>query len=838
MCKSPYNFQIIFLIFLLVTTGNLTHAQESFLGKNIYLDTQTGTIQHILSEIEIAGGFIFSYGNIVPEDKNIHLKGGNRKVQEFLDEILAGVPVMYVEKPKKILIVLGPLHQSVRGIVKDLESGSPLTGATLQILETGPMLGVITDTDGYFHFEKVPVGRINIYVNFLGYQEASLRDILVGSGKEVFLDVGMIETFINIEELSVNPAKWKSEPNNDLAAVSARSFTVEETKRYPAAVNDPARMALVLPGVTTGDEDIFNELVIRSNSPARVLWRMEGIDIPPPNHFAMERNTTGWVSMISSNLLGKSDFITGAFPAEYGNTTSGVFDISLRNGNNRENEYSFQFGALGTDLALEGPFSENYNGSYLVNFRYSILNPMIKMGMVDLENYDEIKYWDLSYKIHLPTRNAGNFSLWGIGGSGEAIANKNSSLVNIASSGMATLGLTHVYMPNDKSYLKSVIALSLNNTEDDNDTLEIEDYTLNTLKASLVYRYKFNRLSVKLGSTLSQHIFDYVQSGPYPGKVDSKGNTFLYQGFAQGKYSLTRDIYLIAGFHYLHFALNGNSSMEPRVGLKWNFAKKQSFGLGIGKHSQTEYLSTYFQQVEQDDGSYTTPNKELDLTKSIHYVISYDNTLIKNIHFKTELYYQDLYDVPVMDHQPHVKAPFNNEHPMKPLVNSGTGRNFGIEFTVEKYFSRGYYFLASSSLYDSKIDPGNDTLYNSSYNAGFSQNIVGGKEIRIGRNKQNLIGVNAKILWTGGNRGQLYNPDNTMVVPARYEQQYMDYFRMDVNLSYRINRPRSSHVFSLDIQNVTNRGNIVRINWNFATGKFDTDYQTGRFPFFSYKVEF
>jgi len=165
-------------------------------------------------------------------------------------------------------------------------------------------------------------------------------------------------------------------------------------------------------------------------------------------------------------------------------------------------------------------------------------------------------------------------------------------------------------------------------------------------------------------------------------------------------------------------------------------------------------------------------------------------------------------------------------------------RNYGLEFTAEKYFSKGYYFLLSTSFYDSKIDPGNDTLYNTRYNANMAHKLVGGREFSVGRNKQNLLGVNGKIIWTGGNRGQLYDGNDKIIPSARYEQQYAPYYRLDINFTYRWNRPRSSHMFSVDIQNVTNRYNVVRKTLNPSNGLYYVDYQYGLIPFFSYKVEF
>lgn len=859
MVKYPGRFLLLILLHSFGMAGMSVHAQGSLLDKKIFLENQSGSIADILSGIERAGELSFTYGSSVPSGKIMQIEGGTKTIREFLDEILAGIPVTYIGKSRKILIVPGPSTQSVRGCIRDLDSDRPLTGANIRLQTGGIGLGVISDTAGIFHFKEVPLGRCNLVVSYMGYQPAVLHDILVSSGKEVFLEVSMKERFYDLPGVSMEYANRKGDPKNDMAAVSARSFTVEESSRFPAAINDPARLALVFPGVTTGDEDLYNEMVIRGNSPSSVLWRMEGIEILVPNHFAVERSTTGWVNIIPSSLLGRSDFLSGAFPAEYGNTLGGVMDISLRNGNNRRKEFSFQFGTMGTELSAEGPFGPAYDGSYLMNFRYSTTAVVNRMSGAFEEEIIP-RYWDICYKVYLPTRKWGSLSVWGLGGSGWA-DNEGSleadTAFNRTTSLMTAQGLTHLFSLNERSYLKSVLSLSLNNTLIQRDTLgwdwlplERQDFSLAVFRASLMYRSRISpRFSLKSGGVYSRLIYDYLQFGPYAGGVDSRGNTCVFQAFVEGKLSLARDLLLMPGLHYLYFGLNGRSSAEPRLGLKWNFATEQSLGLGIGMHSQYDYISSYHQVPDLAD-PINMPNHDLGLARAVHYVLSYDNSLIRNFHLKTEVYYQELYNIPIKKSPPFIRAPINNDYPMDTLISEGKGRNFGLEYTFEKYFSRGFYFLVSSSFHDSKIDPGNDTLYNTRYNTGHSQNIVGGKEFTVGRNRQNLIGVNAKMIWTGGNRGQKYLNDSIKIIQQRYERQYDDYFRIDVNFTYRVNRPRSSHVFSLDIQNVTNRaevtlrgepkkrGNIVRKHWNPETHMVRTDYQYGLFPFISYKVEF
>ena len=157
--------------------------------------------------------------------------------------------------------------QTIRGKVVDTESQAPLLGANVLILEAGPITGVITDESGAFILEDVPVGRYTILVSYVGYKSSILRDILVGTGKEVFLDVGLKELLVEMEGVSVVANINKDQTINPMAGVSARSFTVEETERYPGSWGDPARMASNYAGVFPNG-DIYNYMGMQMTAEA------------------------------------------------------------------------------------------------------------------------------------------------------------------------------------------------------------------------------------------------------------------------------------------------------------------------------------------------------------------------------------------------------------------------------------------------------------------------------------------------------------------------------------------------------------------------------------------
>ena len=301
--------------------------------------------------------------------------------------------------------VSGQTHftQTVRGKIIDIESQSPIPGVMVMIADSEPQIVSVSNEAGIFRLENVPVGRITVRAMLIGYDFAEFRDIELKSGKEMVLTIEMTEKVEDIDEVVVT-ANRKDKPINEMASVSARSFTVEETERYAGTWLDPARMAANYAGVmAVGDQR--NDIIIRGNSPLGLLWKLEGVSIPNPNHFGTLGTTGGPISILNNNLLDNSDFFTGAFPAEYGNALSGVFDLKLRKGNNENYEFTAQAGMNGLEFGAEGPFSKKSKGSYLFNYRYSTLAIFdyldIHFGVSGVPEFQ-----DLSYKVNLPTEKA------------------------------------------------------------------------------------------------------------------------------------------------------------------------------------------------------------------------------------------------------------------------------------------------------------------------------------------------------------------------------------------------------------------------------------------------
>ncbi len=304
--------------------------------------------------------------------------------------------------------------QTIRGVVLDKQAQFNLPSVNVVILNSNPLKGATTDANGKFKITDVMPGRYDLKVTYIGYKEIILPSIVVTSGKEIVLEIGLEENIATLSAVVVTANK-KNETNNELTSVSGRSFSMEEVNRYAGGRSDPSRLAANFAGVSSPD-DSRNDIVIRGNSPSGVLWRIEGLNVPNPNHFSTIGTTGGPVSAINTNVLKNSDFFTSAFPSEYGNANAGVFDLNFRSGNSEKREHTFQLGALtGLEAMTEGPINKEKGSSYLFAYRYSFTGFAQALGM-NIGTTATPFYQDLSFKINSGYGKLGRFTLFGLGG--------------------------------------------------------------------------------------------------------------------------------------------------------------------------------------------------------------------------------------------------------------------------------------------------------------------------------------------------------------------------------------------------------------------------------------
>lgn len=754
--------------------------------------------------------------------------------------------------------------QTVRGTVIDKVTTSPIAGVTVIVNDGVGKLVAYTNSLGAFTIKEVPVGRNNFTFYYMGYETLYLRNISVNSGKELFLNVDMTENVTLLGEVTVRGYK-KGEVINQMAAISARSFSVEETERYAGSWADPGRMATNFAGVLTSSNDTRNDIIIRGNSPAGLLWRLEGIDIPNPNHFAVQGTSGGPVSMLNSNMLTRSDFMSGAFPAQYGNALAGVFDLNLRNGNNNKHEYVLQAGLNGYEAGVEGPFSKQHNSSYMFNWRYSFLDLLQKMGF-NIAGGAIPTYTDLNFKIYAPTKRAGTFSLFGLGGIDKVSAGaenstdqfnpiKNTDLRNNTKIGV--LGLTNKLIFGEKANLITALSYSAQNSHIELDSIMSNNtkqlyyssfffeqqllvsmhYTKkvnsrNTLSAGFIYKDKW----------IKQHdsVFYY---GSYLHLLDLNNEHLrLIQGFMEWKHRFSDRTDLYIGAHSQYLLMNNTKTIEPRIGFKWNITKSQSLNFGYGIHSQAQTLPVYF--IESSNAQrtvYWRTCENLDFSKSQHFVVGYNNKLSENWNLKIEAYYQDMWDIPVETRPTNFSVLnlgstyYNGTEDKDSLVNNGLGKNYGLEMTLEKYLSHNWYLLTTGSLFNSRYKPSDGIWRNTKYASNYALNFLLGVEYPF--SSKLSIDFNFRVVWSGGIRSLEIDKEASVAAGkivyldyAAYSKRNKDYIKADTKITLKYNMRGSTLECGIDLINVTDRNNIYSESFNPATGVTSYTYQQGFLP--------
>ncbi len=782
--------------------------------------------------------------------------------------------------------------QNIKGKIVDRDSKIPLVGVTVKLAEGG---GAITDENGMFKISDVSLGKHTLIVSYLSYEELTLPNITVNSGKETYLPIELVEKATGLNTIVVTSTK-RIGSYNDMATLSSRTFNAEEAERYPGSRQDPARMASNYAGVQ-GTDDSRNDIVVRGNSPLGLLWRFEGIDIPNPSHFAVAGSSGGPLSILNAKVIGNSDFMTGAFTSEYGNALSGVFDIKMRSGNREKREHTAQIGVLGLELMSEGPINKKTGSSYIATYRYSTF------AVFEAINFrlgtDAVpKYQDASFKLNFPMKNNSNFAVWGIGGLSNIDINFSNDTVpsndlygendrdQVFETNMFTVGATHTAFFKNKWSSKFTLAQSGQLVNADHNFLVWDSLKATQKVLSLDTMYsvlgsssfegktsahwalnrKFSaRSRLKLGVMGDLYNIDYQDSSrneyspTWNKKLNAKESNTMLRVYASHKYRLSSNLTMNSGVHVLYYSLGSQLAVEPRLGFNYNINSKSSASLAYGLHSRAQPMYTYYvrfwDSATSINPTYANHNIDMGLTRTHHIVGAYDVQVSQLLRIKVEAYYQSLFNIPVESRGGSFSlinqgSGFQRFFP-DVLENTGTGKNYGTEVTVEKFFSNKFFFLGSGSLFNSTYKGKDGISRNTDFNGNYIVNVLGGYELAVGKTKKNSLTFGTKVTYGGGRR---YSPVDAVATEAdgiyvqfvdslRNSLQFRNYFRWDVKLGFKINAKKATHEISLDLLNVTNRENFL--TWVYANDienpgskKLIAQPQLAFLPLLYYKIDF
>lgn len=749
------------------------------------------------------------------------------------------------------------IQQTIRGQVFDKISKQILPGATVVVLNT--TLGGTTDEKGNFRIGNVPPGRYSLKVSFIGYDEIQIPEVTVNASKEVILDVGLQENATGLLEVNILPEKGAT-----ANPVSSRIFTIEEVQRFPGNYNDPARLVASYPGVANTN-DQANNFSIRGNTPNAMLWRLEGVDIVNPNHLSnagtfSDRPTQngGGVNILSMQLLGNSQFLTGAFAPGYGNALSGVMDMRLRKGNNERHEFTAQAGLIGIDLAAEGPLSKQKNASFLVNYRYSFTGLLGLMGITFGD--EDIAFQDLAFNLSLPTKKTGNFTVFGFGGQSNNIFTaqrdqskwifeKDRSDITYRSR-MGAIGLTHSLSLGRQTSWQTAMSLSAREDRRSQNVLSntyvfvgnfTDQFRTRIFSANTSLQHRLSARQKLTAGMLLNSQDNQTTTATASGRDFLETNAVLLQPYLNYNWQPASALSFQVGVHS-----SALQTIEPRASFRWNLKPQQSLTLAYGLHTQVLRRGAgvrYFQ------GSSTTPLDGIAFKKAHHYVLSYQQTFANRLVVKSEAYYQSLFNVPVSASRQSSYSSLNDTDLTfgeTSLSLQGKGQNAGLELSAEQFLTNQYYYLLSASLYDSRYRGSDGVWRDTRYNGQYQLAATGGREIqKLSKGRNRVVGINLRGIWQGGFRDTPIDANASKLAgrTVYFENQAFslklpDYYRIDLRLSFKKHKPHYTRIWAIDIQNLTSRQNIAFQYFDVQQGKIVTKNQLGIIPILSYRVEF
>ncbi len=763
-----------------------------------------------------------------------------------------------------------PFKQNVRGIVKDNFTGLPLENVNVILTNDTVHTGTTTDKNGAFLIENIPIGYYDLTFSIIGYETQEFTRIRLISSREFYIVVEMNSSIELLEEATIVSSVRKDRPNNPRAMVSSRSFTLEEANKYAGSYGDPARMAINYAGVLPA-RDNRNDIIIRGNTSNGLQWRLDDIEIPNPNHFGAIGSSGGPITIINNNLLRTSDFFTGAFPAQYSNATAGVFDLKMKPGNPDNNNHWAQLGWNGIEIGSEGPLYKEENLTYAAAYRYSFVDLLSKL-IPRLP--DAVTYQDLSLKLNWTNTSMGNFSLTAIGGTSNiSIRDSDEKTENwlFENSGedvenayqMGAIGLTHSYLTKSSTMLTNTISLTGYKVENFIDTFTVDnpdpflwahersEEIKASLSSSLKHRFS-SKVNASIGVYADAFSVSFVDSqyinNSYNHVINSKDQQmYLYRLYSDVSYRMRSNLRSYFGVNLQHFEFTGENIIEPRLGLQWDISDSHSISYGSGLHSQIQPMMMYFVISELDDEKVLT-NRDLEFTKSLHNVLGYDYLINPDLRLKLETYYQYIYNAPVSLSEPaysllNYGAEFYIER-MDSLVNEGTGRNYGIELTLEKFWSRNYYFLITGSIFDSKYTGKDGIERNTAFNGNFAINVLAGYELR-GQNHNRSMNLGINFTYAGGRPYVPYDIDSSiqnrevkLLWERAYQVQRENYKRFSFRIGFRQNFKKLSIETAIDLQYRTDYTSIYYDRLDLETGDIVKTFSMGFYPMGTININF
>ncbi len=757
-----------------------------------------------------------------------------------------------------VAVIIGwlfPLHLfaqrltgEIHGKVVDGATQQPLPGVNVRAAETA--YGAATNERGIYRVVNMPVGTYRLRFSMVGYQEVIKTDVVVKSNKATIgVDVEMQESLITIQGaiVTVDPFLKSAE-----TPVSAHSLDYEEIRRAPGSAEDISRAIRVLPSVALAS-DRRNDLIVRGGSPSENLVLVDGIETPNINHYGSQGASGGPIGMLNVDFVREANFLTGGFPARYGDKLSSVLDIKLREGNREQVEGDFNLSMAGYGGMFEGPLPQG-RGSWMISARKSYLE--LLEGQL---GYDGVpKYGDVQGKIVYELNTSNKLTFLGLGGqdnfetNASAEANDGFTANNSINNDQYqyVLGLSWQSLWSKNGY--STISLSRSVYDQDAVITRWDGRPRSRSRwqeAQWIARIDAHH---KLGSAshlsaglqaksicFPQQLFldEYRnENGDLIGSlsIDQEIKTSSTGGYLQFTDNLNHRLSASSGVRWDYFDFTGANNFSPRISLSYHFTDRLTLNGSWGIFYQTPPLSWLTADPR---------NADLKNFRADHYVVGVDYHLAEDTKLTVEVYDKEYRDYPVSTtDSSRALSNFGANfgiYDVRHVVNGGSGIARGVEVLLQKKLFEKYYGIISYGYSRSKFKGIDGTEIAGDFDVRHVANFV------VGYKPNEKWEFSLKWAYAGG---RPYTPfdmqaskqagQGILDLAQLNARRYPAYHRLDVRFDRRYHLKKLNIVTYFDLQNAYNRKNVNAIFWNEARNEEAVSHQWEILPVGGLSVEF
>ena len=723
---------------------------------------------------------------------------------------------------------------------------------------------VVTDSRGEFAIPEVRPGRYGLEV-LAPSAAPQTADVEVRAGRETLIEVVIPDAAVR-ETVTVTAPSFVAAEEIKTSAFLASATDVAQDA---GALQDVSRYVQALPGVVIGTDDFRNDLIVRGGSPLENLYIVDNIEIPNINTFANFASAGGTVSIIDANLLQDVTFLTGGFPAAYGNRTSSVLQIALREGSRERTRGRATLGFAGVGGIAEGPL-QGGRGSWIVSVRRSFLDAVtddIGIGGVPVLYTANAKVtYDLSARDRVWVLNVSGVDRVRLGLTDDTDPSEELSTFDIryrggrtatgfnwqrsfGSRGVGLLGITY-----SRAWVRSTVSDLVRNGVPPAGVPVSEQLAAGALvfrehsgEDELTLKYDVSSQApmlgkVQAGISVRRTVTDYDAASPFgtdspyfrdvdqnPFALEERSASYLTGVYGQVSRPLFGRLDVTLGARVDRFGSVGESRVSPRAGLAYEIAPRVSLRGSAGVFYQQPFalfLSAY------------PENRALEPFRADHAVGGLVLTPQEQTRITAEVYRKRYRDYPVSTQIPslslaNVGDTFAVRDVLFPMRSAGRGTVTGLELFAERRAHPGarWHGQANLAISRARHAGGDGVLRPAAFDYPVVANLTGTRRL------DDRWELSTRISYLSG---RPYTPiDVEAAVSARRaifdlarvnDERLPAYFRADVRVDRVFTRNgREVRIFG-GVQNVTNRRNISGFSWNRRDNMMSTQEQLGVFP--------